>query len=180
MFEKIKKFFKKEKKKMADLDKMLESLTEEEKKDLKAKLQDLYKAEDEREVDKIEEEKADSSEKAEEKREEAKEESEEIGKDVDEIEEKIEDEKSKEESREEEQEEKHDSYDERLSRMEQSIARLEEVVGKLVSSKDTTVEEKAEEVYGLGNGVFQAEEKASETKNVTPSDINKLLNRIKR
>ena len=48
MFEKLKKIFKKEKKQMADLDKMLESLSDEEKKELKAKLQDLYKAEDER------------------------------------------------------------------------------------------------------------------------------------
>ena len=60
---------KKEKKQMADLNQMLAELSEREKQELKAKLDDLYKAEDEREVDKIEEEKADDSEVKEEKKE---------------------------------------------------------------------------------------------------------------
>ena len=55
----------------------------------KAKVQDLFKAEDEREIDKIEETKADDEEVKDEKAEEVAEESEEIGKDVDEIKEEV-------------------------------------------------------------------------------------------
>ena len=53
-----------------------------------SKEQAIDKAEDEREIDKIEEDKADDDDKKDEKKEEVKEESEEIGKDVDEVEEK--------------------------------------------------------------------------------------------
>lgn len=53
--------------------------------EIKDKEEDIDKAEDEREIDKIEEDKADTTEKADEKAEEVKEESEEIGKDVDEM-----------------------------------------------------------------------------------------------
>ncbi len=70
-----------------DIMKALPELSDEERAALHEKTGDLYKAEDEREIDKIEEEKADSDTKADEKAEEVKEESEEIGKDVDEIEE---------------------------------------------------------------------------------------------
>lgn len=65
---------------------LINDLPEEERSELKAKFDDLYKAEDEREIDKIEEEKTDSPETSDEKAEEVTEESEEIGKDVDEIE----------------------------------------------------------------------------------------------
>lgn len=63
------------------------SLSEDEKAKFKAQMQDIDKAEDKREVDKIEEEKADSEEVKDEKKEEVDEESEEIGKKVDEAEE---------------------------------------------------------------------------------------------
>ena len=63
----------------------IDGLSAEDKEKVHAKMQDLYKAEDEREIDKIEEEKADDSEVADEKAEEVSEESEEIGKDVDEV-----------------------------------------------------------------------------------------------
>ena len=109
MFEKLKKIFKKEKKQMADVDKMLEGLSDEEKKELKAKLQDLYKAEDEREIDKVEEEKADDTDVAEEKREEVKEESEEIGKDVDETEDEVEEDEEEESEPTEETDEEEDT-----------------------------------------------------------------------
>lgn len=81
--------FSKEKKYTPDeiLD-LINALPEEDRAALKAKFDDLYKAEDEREIDKIEEEKADSPEVADEKAEDVKEESEEVGKDVDEIEDK--------------------------------------------------------------------------------------------
>jgi hypothetical protein len=57
-----------------------------EKEPVEEKVEDVDKAEDEREIDKIEEEKAESPEKADEKAEEVDEESKEIGEDVDELE----------------------------------------------------------------------------------------------
>lgn len=60
--------------------------------EVKATEEDINKAEDEREIDKIEEEKADNSEKRDEKAEEVNEESEEIGKKVDDLKSKYEDE----------------------------------------------------------------------------------------
>ena len=64
----------------------IDGLSAEDKEKVHAKMQDLYKAEDEREIDKIEEDKADDSETKNEKAEEVSEESEEIGKDVEEVE----------------------------------------------------------------------------------------------
>lgn len=81
-------------KKKPTLDEILsgiDQLSDEEKEKVHAKMQDLYKAEDEREVDKIEEDKASDDETKDEKREEVAEESEEIGEDVDEVEEEVED-----------------------------------------------------------------------------------------
>lgn len=80
-------------KKKLTLDEILkgvDKLSPEEKEKVKEKMEDLYKAEDEREVDKIEEEKADSDEVKDEKAEDVSEESEEVGKDVDEVEEEVE------------------------------------------------------------------------------------------
>lgn len=68
----------------------IEYLSDDDKAKVKAKMEDLYKAEDEREIDKIEEGKADDKDVADDKAEDVKEESEEIGKDVDEVEEEIE------------------------------------------------------------------------------------------
>lgn len=68
----------------------IDGLSDEEKEKVHAKMQDLYKAEDEREIDKIEEDKAEDTETEDEKAEEVKDESEEIGKDVDETEEEVE------------------------------------------------------------------------------------------
>ena len=65
---------------------LINDLPEEERSELKDKFNDLYKAEDEREIDKIEEEKTDYPETSDEKAEEVTEESGEIGKEVDEIE----------------------------------------------------------------------------------------------
>ena len=69
-----------------DILKGIDGLTDEEKAQVKAKMEDVYKAEDEREIDKIEENKTDDAEVKDEKSEEVKDESEEIGKDVDEVE----------------------------------------------------------------------------------------------
>lgn len=65
--------------------KVEETPVEEVKEPVEEKVEDIEKAEDEREIDKIEEEKAEEPEKEEEKKEEVKEESEEIGKEVDEL-----------------------------------------------------------------------------------------------
>ena len=69
--------------------KAIDALPEEDKAKVKAKVQDLDKAEDEREIDKIEEDKASNPEVADEKKEEVKEESDEIGKTVDELKEEV-------------------------------------------------------------------------------------------
>ena len=65
----------------------IDELPEEDRAKVKDKMDDLYKAEDEREIDKIEEERAEDPETEEDKEEEKEEESEEIAKDVDEVEE---------------------------------------------------------------------------------------------
>ena len=67
----------------------IDGLSAEEQEKVHTKMQDLYKAEDEREIDKIEEEKADDNKTEDEKGEEVSEESEEIGKDVDEVEDEV-------------------------------------------------------------------------------------------
>ena len=79
--------------KKSPVDKLWEAfdkLPDEDKASFKARLEDIDKAEDEREIDKIEEDKAEEPEKAEEKKEEVREESEEIGKEVNEAEEEAE------------------------------------------------------------------------------------------
>lgn len=82
------------------------NLSDEDKAKIKDKMEDLYKAEDEREVDKIEEDKAENPETESEKKDEVKEESGEIGKDVDETEDEVEkDEKEESEPTEEPDEE---------------------------------------------------------------------------
>ena len=75
--------------KKLSLDEILKGLKElspEDQAQVKEKMEDLYKAEDEREIDKIEEEKADDNEIKDEKSEEVADESEEIANDVDEVE----------------------------------------------------------------------------------------------
>ena len=72
------------------------NLSDEDKAKIKDKMDDLYKAEDEREVDKIEEDKAENPETKSEKKEEVEEESEEIGKDVDETEDEAEEDEEEE------------------------------------------------------------------------------------
>ena len=78
-----------------DILKGIDNLSDEEKEKVRDKMADLYKAEDEREIDKVEREKAETDEKADEKGEEEDEESEEIGKDVDEIEDDFDEENEK-------------------------------------------------------------------------------------
>lgn len=68
----------------------IDNLPEEEKAKVKSKMDDIYKAEDEREIDKIEEDKASDDQVKDDKAEDVKSESEEIGKEVDEVESEIE------------------------------------------------------------------------------------------
>ena len=85
------------------------NLSDEDKAKIKDKMDDLYKAEDEREVDKIEEDKAESPETKSEKKEEVEEESEEIGKDVDETEDEAEEDEEEESEPTEEPDEEEDT-----------------------------------------------------------------------
>lgn len=128
-----------------DIIKKFEALSDEDKEAVKKSLfgekaEDLEKAEDEREIDKIEEDKAENPEKSDEKKEEVKEESEEIGKDVDEAEEaektedvpaetEVEDESKEEDKADiEEDVKKHDEvmdgFNARLSALEEKIMSL--------------------------------------------------------
>ena len=85
------------------------NLSDEDKAKIKDKMDDLYKAEDEREVDKIEEDKAENPETKSEKKEEVEEESEEIGKDVDETEDEAEEDEEEESEPIEETDEEEDT-----------------------------------------------------------------------
>ncbi len=97
------------------------NLSDEDKAKIKDKMDDLYKAEDEREVDKIEEDKAKNPETKSEKKEEVEEESEEIGKDVDKTEDEAEeDEKEESETTDEpDEEEATDETDEENSEVDE-------------------------------------------------------------
>ena len=115
-------------KKKLTLDEILkgvDQLTPEEQEKVKAKMEDLYKAEDEREIDKIEEEKADDREVKEEKAEDVSEESEEIGKDVDDVENEVEDNETA--SEEETEVKEHENQDaEKWEMVEKRLSALEE------------------------------------------------------
>ena len=108
-------------KKKLTLDEILkgvDELTPEEQKKVKAKMEDLYKAEDEREIDKTEEEKSDDEEVKDEKAAEVSEESSEIGKDVDEVEEVIESNEDTKEEVEEHEEGDKQRWDEVFARLD--------------------------------------------------------------
>lgn len=120
-------------KKKLTLDEILKGVDElapEEQEKVKAKMDDLYKAEDEREIDKIEEDKADSDAKKDEKAEEVSEESEEIGKDVDEVEEDVKTEEDKDTAEEAKEEvETHEAGDaKRWENVEARLSALEEAM----------------------------------------------------
>ena len=116
---------------------LFDKLSEEDKEKVKShfgeKVEDLEKAEDEREIDKIEEEKADTEEVKEDKAEDVKEESEEIGKDVDEAkaEEPVEEVEEPVETEEVVEEERHKDIfgglDARLKALEEKFEKLLEV-----------------------------------------------------
>lgn len=118
-----------------DIIKKFEALSDEDKEAVKKSLfgekaEDLEKAEDEREIDKIEEDKADDPEKADEKKEEVKEESEEIGKDVDEAKEDEKTEDVQAETEETETEEPTETVETTEGETEDNKADIEEYVKK--------------------------------------------------
>ncbi len=118
------------------------------------KVEDLEKAEDEREVDKIEEEKADTKEVKEDKAEDVKEESEEIGKDVDEAKaEKPTEEVATEEEKEPEVEEREDDI---FSGLDARLKALEEKFDKMLEVKEP--EQKEVGISGYGNSEVDGQE----------------------
>ena len=143
--------FKKEEKKLTldDILKGLEDLPEEDRAKVKAKMDDLYKAEDEREIDKIEEEKADSEDVKDKKKEEVSEESEEIGKDVDEVENDVEtNEDAIEET--EEKVETHEKGDEkRWANVEKRLTALEEAMKGYAKQPKETDQTEADKLNEL-------------------------------
>lgn len=105
----------------------IDNLPEEDKMKVHEKMKDLYKAEDEREIDKIEREKADDNDKADEKFEDEKEESEEIGKDVDEVEEKFEENKDEKEDVLKSHNDRIAALEEKLNKYDGLFAKMEEI-----------------------------------------------------
>ena len=140
---------------------LYEKLSDEDKEVVKShfgeKATDLEKAEDEREVDKVEEEKADSEEVKEDKAEDVKEESEEIGKDVDEakaeepveepsVEEPAEEEVEEvDESAEEQAEERHEDI---FSGLDARLKALEDKFDKLLAQQEPQSQERGISGYG--------------------------------
>lgn len=133
----------------------IDALSPEDKEKVHAKMQDLYKAEDEREIDKIEEDKTDSPEVADEKGEEVKDESEVIGKDVDTIEDTVEEDAGKGVEGEEApapdaEPEKKDRYAEVIQGITDRLGALEGVIAELQELKNKMDEyvKKQEDAFG--------------------------------
>lgn len=162
----------------------IENLSDTDKAKVKENLKDLYKAEDEREINKIEEEKSDNAETAGEKKEEVAEESKEIGKDVDEIKKEAKTDEAEKKAKDTEEPEKEienaETGTEEMPAWAKAITDRLDRVEKYFAGKEENVDETAKEIYGLGNGVFQGEDKAGEEKQFTPAELKKILDRIKR
>lgn len=176
-----------------DILKDIDELPEEEKAKLKEKMDDLYKAEDEREIDKVEEDNAENAETENEKAEEVKEENEEIGKDVDETEEEVEKDEASEEGSEKapavetestetaEATEKTEgeAVPEWAKALSDRIAKIEAIFAA-AETEDSAPVEKAKEIYGLGNGVFVDNEGEKPAQNMSAAQIKSILDKIKR
>lgn len=138
------------------------NLPEEDKKKFHAEILDVEKAEDEREIDKVEEEKAESPEVKDEKAEEVKEESEEIGEKVDETEDLDEkdedkeeevDDETKEELEEEVEEAKDSKFDALMEEFETYKAKVDKIYARLED-----VDKPAESVGLGGHKAVETEE----------------------
>lgn len=186
MFEKIKKFFNKGEKNMATTLEMVrkayEDLSDEDKKSFHQSLSDRVHesiaAQERADGDKDSQSaEAREHEALGEEHAEGKGDVEELHEDDDTREEKAEDKVDEEryEERQKEEDKNQDMNEARLKALEDGMKEIKELL-----SKKSSVEEKAEETYGLGNGVFQGDDKATETKKTTPQDVARILNRIKR
>lgn len=127
-------------------------LSPEDREKFHAEILDVKKAEDEREIDKVEAEKAESPEKEDAKREEVKEESKEIGKEINEAEETHKEEKPIEEV---EELPKEEIEKERPLPADDRIDKLTELVNALAEKIDAMAERKEEpKPFGLGSKGF--------------------------
>ena len=143
----------------------IDELSEEDKAQVKSKMEDLYKAEDEREIDKIEEEKAEGTEVKDEKEEEVKDESKEIGEDVDKVETEVEngetvaptEEKAEETETDNEELDnvEKDNKEDVLSNFGERITSLEAKIEELTALKDKMEEftRKQAEKFGYKGGI---------------------------
>lgn len=67
-----------------------------------------------------------------------------------------------------------------LKEFDARIARLEDAIAKIAGRvNEVAVEDKADEIYGLGNGVFQGEASAEDKKKVTGAEIAAQLRKIR-
>lgn len=94
--------------------------------------------------------------------------------------------KADEKRTEEKKERNDDKFDRFFSRMEQFFESIDKRLSSLEKTskeevkeldEDSEAEKKAEEIYGVGNGVFQGT-KASSEKTMTPADVAKVVNKI--
>lgn len=135
---------------------LFDKLSDEDKEVVKShfgeKATDLEKAEDEREIDKIEEEKAENPEIKDDKAEDVKEESKEIGKDVDEAE--------------EEQEDVEERHDDVFSGLDARLKALEDRFDKLMSEEMKEPEHAEMGMSGYGNNEIDGMEKDNRTDDV--------------
>lgn len=139
---------------------LFDKLSDEDKEVVKShfgeKATDLEKAEDEREVDKIEEEKAENPEIKDDKAEDVKEESEEIGKDVDEAKDEAEEER-------EDVEKRHDDV---FSGLDARLKALEDRFDKLMSEEMKEPEHAEMGMSGYGNNEIDGMERDNRTDDV--------------
>lgn len=153
---------------------MFKKLPDEDREKFKADIEDIDKAEDEREIDKIEEDKADTTEKRDEKREEKDEESEEIGKEIEETEkgeEAIEEPKEEETEKEErgdELKDKSEEHEDLLAGMNARLKALEELVFTVFKTND----EKDRDVGVSGYGKSRIKDLKDDTRE---DDLIKIL-----
>lgn len=89
-----------------------------------------------------------------------------------------EEDKERQDLKDDEQDLKDDIPSDRISKLEARFDSLEKMLSE--SLKKQTVDDKAKEVYGLGNGVFQANEESHDTKKVSGAEIASILAKIKR
>ena len=139
---------------------MYNKLSDEEKGKVREGIMDVEKAEDEREIDKIEETKADNAEEREEKAEEVKEESEEIGEKVDEVEK-------------EEHHDEPDKYEDRFTGYDDRFSKIEDAIAAIANRLDALTAKRDEERKDFGRAEESREYNATEGMRETSKDLMK-------